>query len=72
MKTMREAYQEYVALYGPHVEPGSLTDATLRGAFSAGVVHGLGIARLSPQAAIDALDRMSADLGAFWEKDPPQ
>ena len=68
MKSMRAAYEEYRALYAPMIETGSMTEAVMRGAFSAGVVYGLGIARLSPAEAAAAMDRMSSQLEEFWER----
>jgi hypothetical protein len=71
MTTMRQTYETYLRLYGQMVERGSITDALLRGAFSAGVVHGLGIAQLDHADAVQALNRMSDELQAFWEKESP-
>lgn len=71
-KTMREAYELYRSLYASQVEQDSIDEAMMRGAFSAGVVYGLEIAKLKPDDALAAIERMSAQLDDFWQREKPQ
>lgn len=67
MKTLRQAYDQYLSLYGPLVTRASVDDALLRGAFAAGVVHGLALAKPSAPATLAALEQMNAEAAELWE-----
>lgn len=70
--TMRAAYEQYRALYAPLIETGSVTEAMVRGAFAAGVTHGLVmVSTLSPDNTVVALQRMNAEMEEFWQQREP-
>jgi hypothetical protein len=67
--TLRESYDRFFAQYGGMVEPNSEMDALMRGAFAAGLQHGLMFAvQLDPAEIAAALERTNHEIDGLWER----